>query len=488
MPVISLPFANGFYLSESLPVSHQEAINLYPNVVQAQALNQEVLFPTPGLVQITADQGVGDEVNRGAHVMDGVPYFVNGNTLYRLDRAFDAALNETLSTTSLGTIEGSGRVWMADNGTQLCVLVPGGKGYIYTSSSGSLVEITDADFRASGDPQAVVFIDGYFLFTTDEKKHIVSALNDGLSYNALDFGSAEADPDEIVAPIVFRNQLFIGGSQTIEAFQNIGGADYPFQRTGIFIEKGISAPFAAVNANDTFLFIGAGKNESPAIWELQGNSVGKVSTTAIDKILQELTAEELAECFAWSYAQSGAYFVGFVLPTTVLVYDVIAQRWHERKSYIVDYNQTPQTVRNRVNSVVQAYGRVLVGDSQDGRIGEFDRDTYTEYGEAIVRRFTTPPVTNNTRPFFVPWLELTIESGVGNADAPDPYITMYQSKDGRTWSDGIKRRMGKVGEYTKRCIWRRLGRIPRHVVYRFDVSDPVKFVAIQLVAEIEGED
>ena len=53
-----------------------------------------------------------------------------------------------------------------------------------------------------------------------------------------------------------------------------------------------------------------------------------------------------------------------------LVYDVITQRWHERKSVV-----NAQDIRWRVNSLVTAYGRILVGDSQDGRIGRSEEHT-----------------------------------------------------------------------------------------------------------------
>ena len=483
MAVITLPIANGFYVSDSLPISAQECVNWYPNIVQAPALNQETLLGTPGTELLTTS-GLVQQSNRGAWVLDEIPYFVNGNSLYRLERVVSGT-EEVFSVVNLGTIEGSGRVSLADNGTQLCILVPDGKGYIFTSDPDTLTEITDPDFRANGEPQQVVFIDGYFVFTTDSKKFIISALNDGLSYNALDFGTAEADPDDIVAPIVFRNQLFIGGSETLEAFQNVGGADFPFQRTGLFIQKGIDAAFSVVVSNDTFMFIGGGQNESPAIWSLQGNTVQKISTTAIDSILQRFTDDEIQESFSWSYAQKGAYFVGFALPTTTLVFDTITGRWHERKSQLRDSDGTSVIFRSRINSLVQAYGKVLVGDSQDGRIGSLDIDIFTEYGQPLIRRISTQPFQNNMQAFMVPWIELTMEAGVGNDDASDPQIRMDRSVDGgKTFKDDRTRAIGKRGEYERRTIWRRVGRAARFEIFRFTLSDPVKPVIIQLTADV----
>lgn len=469
MPKVTLPIANGYYQSDSLPISAQECINLYPNIAQAPALNQETLFGTPGLVQVASASDI--DTCRGAHEMNGVPYFVIGGHLYSM------ASDYTL--TQIDVIAGTGRVSMADNGTQLLVLVPGGNGYIYNHVTDTFAQITDADFTANGNPQQVVFIDGYFCLTTDSKKFIVSALNDGLSYNALDFGTAESDPDEIVAPIVFKNQLFIGGSQTIEAFQNIGGADFPFQRTGLFLSKGISSPFSIQSIQDTFVFVGAGANESPAIWALSGNSVAKISTTAIDKELSALTENQVADIYSWAYAEKGAYFVGFALPGTTLVYDTISQRWHERKSYV-----DGSLGAYRVNALVRAYNQLWAGDLVDGRIGRLSQEVYTEYGTEIRRSIVTQPFQNNMESFVLPELELTVESGVGNSDAMDPKVGLERSTDGKLWSDARYRSIGKTGEYNRRVIWNRNGRASRFELFRFSMSEPVKPVFIQMTADI----
>ena len=167
---IEIPVSNGFYVFGSLPISHQECTNWIPIIPEVPTQSQRSLIGTPGITQIATSGSTGDDINRGAHVMAGVPYVVNGAVLYRLNRTVVAGV-ETFTLTSLGGIEAGGRVSMEDNGTQLMILVPGGKGYIYTVASG-LLEITDADFRASGEPQYIVFIDGYFACSTDSKKWV----------------------------------------------------------------------------------------------------------------------------------------------------------------------------------------------------------------------------------------------------------------------------------------------------------------------------
>lgn len=455
---------------------------MYVHINQGGGLSPESLFGTPGALQL-ATSGIDQQVNRGSHVMDGIPFFVNGSSLYRLDRTVGPQGGESFSLTILGTVEGEGRVSMADNGTQLCILSPGGKGYIYNESA-IFEEIIDGDFRANGNPQHVIFIDEYFLFTTDTKKFIVSALNDGLSYNALDFGTAAADPDAIVAPVVNNNQLYICGSETIEVFRNQGGANFPFVRVeGGAISTGAFAAFSIQSSADTFFFIGGSENDAPSAYVLSGGGVSIISTDAIDGLLAELSEDQIENVFGWHYSQNGSFFVGWTLPTTTIVYDLTAKRWHERKSFAV-VNNVAEEFRWRANSVTKGYGRILVGDALDGRVGELDLDHFDEYGQNIIRVVSTLPFSNLGSSIRVPSIELTVESGVGNATDPDPLISFDWSKDGKTYTDKRERSFGRIGDFIRRLIWRRNGRFPRMAVFRFTSSDKVKQVWIKLKANI----
>lgn len=478
---VEVPLGGGYYVSDSLPLSNQRCLNLYVDRPQAAALSEAILKGTPGLTQI-ATSGVINQINRGSHVKEGKPYFLNGETLYRLDKTIDSAGADVFTLVALGIIPGNSRCSFADNGSQLLVLVPGGNGYIINESAGTVFQqITDLDFTTTnGKPQYVVYIDSFFVVTTDAKKIIKSSSNDGLIWSALDFTSAEADPDAIVAPIVVKNKLTITGTETIEGFDNLGLSGFPFQRNGLFVQKGCFAPQSLVNINDGFMFIGGGVDESPAIWTLNGSTPQKVSTTAIDEMLQSFSQAEINASFAFSYAQSGAYFVEFSLPTITFVYDVISKVWHERESKYVDSTGAIQTVRHRVNSIVTAYGRVLCGDSLDGRIGVLDLDVYTEYTNPIIRAFSLSPFADLGSSMSLNSIELTTESGVGNVEKPDPEVRMRTSIDGKTFNDPISAPLGKIGEYNIRQIWRRLGRFPRFGVLMFEFSDPCKFRALKL--------
>jgi hypothetical protein len=482
--MINIPL-DGQYQSDSLSISNQLNINCYINIPQTQSFSQANLFGTAGVKEISTT-GLVRQQNRGSHVKNGKPYFVNGETLYRQDLATVAGV-EVFTNVALGAISGTSRVSMSDNGTQLMVLIPGGNGYIVNEAASPVFQqITDVDFTANGAPQYVVFVDSFFVVTTDSKKFIKSASNDGLSWNALDFGTAESDPDNIVAPIVSNNRLYIGGSEGTEEFQNTGAGGFPFQRTGLFIPKGVFAPLSMIDIGNTYMWIGGGTNEEAAIWQLVGSNPVKVSNTAIDSKIQKFSQDDIKAAFAYSFSKNGQTFVGFTFPQLTIEYNIISNKWNERKSQIINSKGITESIRWRVNSLVTAYGRLIVFDSQDGRIGELDADTYTEYDRVIIRKFSTFTIFNDESSFTIPEIELTMESGVGNAAQPNPRIRLSTSRDDKKFNDPIPRYVGAEGDNEKRQIWKRAGRFPRMCICLFEFSDPCKFAVLKLGMRIRG--
>ena len=484
---VEISLGNGFYESESLPISNQQLVNAYVNLPQAPALTNANLFGSSGLKQLTTT-GQIKQVNRGSDVRQDVPFFLNGEELYRVIRTVNTDGSESFGAQSVGTIPGATRASFANNGNQLMILVPGGNGYIYDETLiPEFQQITAPGFTANGNPLQVIFIDSYFVCVTDEDKIIRSDSNDGLTWNSLLFGSAEADPDRVTSIGTDRNTIFVGGSETIELFDVVPVGDFNIQRIeGATVPKGVFAPFSLIEVDKRMMWCGGGANESPAIWRLDGTQPVKVSTTAIDSLLQTFTQEEIQEAFAYKYAQRGAYFVAFSFPSITIEFNTITGRWNERESQIVNSKGVTVTVRNRINSLVTAYGRIMVGDGIDGRIGELSPDVYTEYEQPLLRRFSTQPLYNQGDNISISMVELQTESGVGNEAQPDPEIRMSYSEDGKSFSDPVPEPLGKIGEYNARQVWRGLGRFDRFAVLLFEFSDPVKFVASNLIVKIKA--
>jgi len=481
MARLPLPLGFSFYQSESAPFSSQRCVNWIPVVAESAALNTRALFQPPGLKQLV-NLSLG--VNRGSLAMKEIPYFVNGNSLL--------SMSATNVITNHGTIAGSGNVSLATSGQYLVIVVPGGNAYAYNNVDNTLNQITDPDFRTS---DTVVFKDGYFVFSSsDGTVFFNSLLNNPFSYDALDFGTAEISGDRIVALHVNHNELFVIGLDTIELFQNVGGAGFPFQRIpGANIQKGAHAKFSPVEFDNTFCFVGGGLNEQTAIWKVTGSSSAqKISSDAIDKEIQRFNKAEIEASFSMTYARHGQFFAIFTFESTriasrTFVYNATASAYMQSNIWFelqtgVDDN------RFRVQSIVQAYGKLLVGDQSTGIIGELDTDTLDYYGEEITTFSITSPFSENGMALFAGEFEATLQSGVGltSGQGSDPKIRMSFSDDGgRTFSDEFSRSIGKIGEYGHRSIWRQQGRFPVSRMIKLKITDKVRANLIRLAATPE---
>ena len=480
MPRVSVPIPLGSYQSPSQTMSIQRCINWIPVVTEKAALNKTALFQPSGVVErIQTGFGAG----RGSHVMKGVPYFVVGNTL--------VSFNENNTINTHGTITGTVRVAMADNGTNLVIVVPGGDAYAFNNTTDVLTQVTDPDFQLS---DSVSFYRGFFVFTTtDGKQLFVSNLNAPLTFDALDFGSAEGDPDRIVTQVVDHDELKIIGAKTTEVFRSIQTPDFPLQIIpGAFTQKGAHTKYGVIKFDNTYMFIGGGENELTAIWRQTSNaSAVKVSTDAVDNEIQKFNEDEIASAFTMTFSKKGQFFAVFSflsnrIPGKTFVYNGTASAlsgssvWFEFQTGVTDNSW-------RINSIVKAYGRLYCGDAIDGRIGELVEDVYTEYDNEVLRQAASQPFSSNDLSIFAGEIEATFQSGVGLTigQGSNPVVRMDFSDDGRTFSNEFSRFIGKVGEYGHETVWRRQGRIPKFRTIRFTITDPVNANLIKIASTPE---
>lgn len=458
---MEIPFVGGAYTSRSPNLDAQQCINFYPVLDQEGGKSVSALYGTPGL-KLFRNLNKAAPV-RGLHVMDDKLYAVCGNTLYEIPK--NAPLEAKSST--LDTL--TGHVWMADNGTQL-MIVDGSYGYIY--QSGTLTKISDTDFPT---PSSLTYQDGYFIVTKADSDEIyISALNDGTSWAALDFASAEGKPDDATAVLSDHRELWIFGDETTEVFYNSGDSDFPFERIqGAFIEAGIGAPASPAKGDNTVFWL----DQYGRVLRAEGYTPRVVSTRQIEYQISRYST--ISDAIGYVYTQEGHVFYVLTFPTAnaTWVYDITTGFWHERRSY---QEGSYTDGRHRSNCYAFFDNKPIVGDYVNGKLYELDLDTYTDDGNTIKSIRAAQTIHNDRKFIFFHSLEIEFEAGVGLAtgQGSDPQAILDWSDDGgHTWSNEHWRSMGKIGEYTKRAIWRRLGR-SRNRIFRVTITDPVKRVII----------
>jgi hypothetical protein len=448
-------FAIQSYKSRALPFSAQRCVNYFAEAAPKDTKSPVVLYNTPGTKAFAS--GLNGAV-RGSKVMGGVLYIVAGNTVY--------SVNSAGTATSLGTIDSTaGNVGMAVNraSPQELAIVDGTSGWTYDTSAG-LVKITDGDFLAA---DTVTFQDGYFIFNeANTSRFFISNLDDGTAYTATDFAEAEGSPDEVVAVFSNHRELWVFGEETTEIYFNSGASDFPFERiNGAYLERGCAAAFSIAADDNTLFWLG----DDGVVYRADGYTPKRISTHAMEEEIRKFST--WSDAVAHFHTMSGHKFFTLTFPTgqATFVYDVSTGLWHERESFEKRYW--------RATTYAWVYGKHIVGDAFQGRLGELDMDTFTDYSGTMQGILQGPPVAGDRKRIFHRVFEVDIESGVGatSGDNSDPQMWLDWSNDGgRTYTVRKPRQsMGKTGAYGQRLRWKQLGQA-RQRIYRLTVADGVK--------------
>ncbi len=462
-------FATESYQSRNLPLSAQRCVNMFWERQKPEAKSQVPLFGVPGM---TAFATCGTGPVRGMWVMNNGLYVVSGENFY--------AVAENGIATQIGTgIFGNRPVAMSDNGSQI-VIVNGSNGWVYDAVNGLNKIINQAFYPAN----TVTFFDDYFIFDrADTNQWFISNLLDGTSYNGLDFASVDASSKPIVGIAQNVQLLYIFSQDHFEVWYDAGTADFPFMRyTGGVVWRGCAAPLTLCKSDMAIFFLG----DDLSFYMLKGNEPVRVSTHPIDAIIKDEPDIEKAFCF--TYSLEGHKFINLTLPTSkvTLVFDATTQVWHERKSW--DSNKV-DLGRWRANCCVDAYGETMLGDAYDGVVSKLDWSVYTERGNTIQALLHSSPFHSDKQRVFIPRLELDMETGTGltTGQGSDPQVMLRISRDGgKTWGHlQPGRSLGKIGEFTKRLRWLRLG-VAYVWVFEITISDNVRrnFIAAHVDQEV----
>jgi len=460
-----IPFALQSYRHRDLQVSAQRIINFFPEAQPADAKARVVLLPTPGLATFVA---IAAGPVRGMREMNGALFVVVGTGVFRVTVA--------RTVTFLGLIADGGPVTMDHNGTQMAICTPDtGQGWVATTST--VTQITDPDFVGVS---SVACVDGYMVWSrSNSTQFVISALRDALAYDALDFASAEGSPDNLVAVRRVGRELWLFGESSIEIWNNVGAADFPFLRiSGAFIERGCAARNSIASRLGVPFWLG----EDRVVYRGEGfTAPTRISTHAIEQQIGGYAT--VSDARGWVYEQEGHVFYVLTFPSAgeTWVYDLSTGLWHERES--------EGFATWRCVTGANVFGGVIAAgqDTEGASLFVIDPTSSTEDGAQIIRTATGTCIHSEGRPVTFTRLQAEFRTGVGlpNGQGSNPQAFLSWSDDGgNTWSDEVWRTLGAVGGYRTEVEWNRLGR-GRERVFRLQIADPVR--AALLAVNVEAE-
>lgn len=428
----------------------QRAVNLYMS--QVEGIGEDlpaVLESAPGLDVFLAITG---KDLRGQYNANGRWFVAAGDSLYEVYTDATSVWRGTLASAS-------GPVGMKSGRDQL-VIVDGPNGYVFRLLTNTFAQITDPDWRGSN---WVDELDGYFIFADpNSDQFYLSAIDDATALDALDFSSADAQPDNIITHRVRKRELHLFGALSVEIWIDSGDADFPLTRyNSTPIDVGIVGEGAVCLAADSLCWVGQTDRGRGYVYEMQGHQPVRISTQAVEQALA--SSSDLSLCTMWSYHVDGGEFVGINAPgmQTTWVYDFSTRQWHERGQLIDgDWHPWPANFITHVDGAQYAGW----GDT----IYRLNPESYAIAGTGLARERTWPHlVAPSLEPVSYRGLEVACTTGSGGT------MTLEVSNDGGyTFGPPLLRSLGADGRWMQRVRWLMLG-AARDRVFRLRCTDAV---------------
>jgi hypothetical protein len=403
----------------------------------------------------------------------------------------------TSGTLKIGqTIEGSG----VTDGTIIKAFGTGSGGAgTYTVSASQTVSSTtiyalnwtvlpstDGAFEGGG---TVDISDNYFVYNKPQSQlwaasDLLSPITDPLS-----FASKDGSPDDLVAIIVDRREVYLLGEMSSEAWLDVGSVPFPFQRIqGSSTQQGIAAAYSCARVGNSFAYVSKNNRGEATIVQMNGYIPQRISTHAVETTL---VGQDVSDAIAWTYQLEGheTYVVTFPSIGTnglTWAYDITTGLWHK---WLYTNNQN-EYERHRGNCCAFFNQQVLLGDYENGKLYRLSLSQYTDDGQLIRRLRRCPHITTDLQRQYFAELQIQFQPGVGLpvGQGQDPQAMLRWSDDGGfTWSNENWVTIGKQGQYFTRAMWRRLG-FARDRIFEVVVTDPIKAVIVSANLKAEAGD
>lgn len=491
---MEIPFCGQTYSDKTLNANAQRSINLYPfNSPTDQNPHRVIMYPTPNYY--LARSAIAGNL-RGLITINNNLYFVAGNTFYQFTPASSTAPLLTQGTiTNLGTLNtASGSCSIVTNSVQIAIS-DGINGYVYNTNTNVFSTIsTSGAFPATGVTN-FTFQDTFIIAANNNSRTvIVSNALDATTWNALAIDSITSYPDNIVAVFSDGIQLYVFGPKFTEVQYDAGTFPYPFAKVqGVLIKAGCAAANSITLVGNTIMFLASDIAGKAYVAALVGYATRPISTAPINEQFERYS--KVSDAFAFTYREGDDQFYVITFPTAGKTWavNIKTNQWHERQ-----YNGA----QDLVTYYVTWNGLHVVSDSS-GNLYLMSQDyppTGETFSSVIVPspRIRTCQTSIGENTLFIDELKVIMEEGLLDANMQSygvdiakyagnnpPQVTLEVSRDGgHIWHNVGQRPMGKMGEYLKRLIWRKLGRFRDYATFRLTLTDSVRTYILGAKAKV----
>ena len=456
--------------SKSAIVTAQRRLNCYYEITADAEKNTVVIYGTPGLTLVAAFTFH----IRGALVIGSVVYISEGPYVTKADLSF------TKTTLSGSIPNNTSEVSMSSNATQL-VIVDGVGGYISTLPNGAISTISS---NFPNGATTITYVGGYFVVEKPATSQFwVSNLNDGTTWQALQFASAISSANPLVAVDSDHGTLILFGPTYIE-YQYLSGATFPFSPIqGSTQQWGLAAKFSRAKIDNTLIFLAQNLQGQYQVMQMDLRSSyapQRISNSDIENMIAGLASP--ADAIALSYMIDGhsMYQLTFQSAKRSIMYDCSTGIWNETQTGVA-------TTGRHIGDLSFTLGaNTYLTDYTLANVYKVDTTNYTDNGVPIKRLLRSKHLGDGNE-FSIDEVFFDMETGVGlqRGQGNDPQLMLDISKDGgRTFGYQRFIPLGKVGQYAAPRVCVRRVANGRDIVLQLSMTDPVKFVLARASANI----
>lgn len=427
--------------------------NYYYERSPANLEDQVSLKPRPRL-KAFAMAGAGPQrgLFRKDGVLGGAILALSAANLFNLGQGDDETLIQD-------DIQGDRR--LSAEGTADVVMLCAGA-TPYTTDGVTLSTVTMPDGHIAN---AVGYLAGRFLLASELGRFYWTDVG-GIAVSALDYATAESQPDGMMTLLVIGDVLWLFGRTSLEGWQPTGDVDLPFQRIvgrifGIGVTGYETVQKLNVGGIDTACWVGTDRR----VYRMNPNPQ-KISDAAMDERLQRVTDPEGLTSSGWNW--NGHDFYCLHIPGEgSWAYDLSTELWDEVTSY----------GRSLFRGAVSATGpnaQPLLGDETTGDIWEMSEDDRTDGADPVLFEFTglleVPSAAIRLEN-----ISLDLSTGLNPDPEADPVMQMAMSGDlGETYGPDFTQPLGRTGERYNVAAWSQLGMLERPgKVIRWRTTEPL---------------
>lgn len=265
------------------------------------------------------------------------------------------------------------------DGTQIMVRL-GTAGYKLNPANQTLTKITNVNYPKL-TVRGCVYLDGVFYVMQKDGTINGSDDEDCTTWNALNFITAEFEPDQGIALSKYNNYIVAFGQWTTQMFWDAanptGSALSPVENGVILI--GCASANSVAQIESTVLWIAQRKGQGSSFQKgrfvamLEGQSYVQVSTPDVDRILDNDDLAIVYSCVG-SFGGHNFYILGLGTTGVSLVYDMTQKFWYV-------WTRTASGVAKSVSALAQSAG-VATATSASHGFSDGDPITIAGAGQA----------------------------------------------------------------------------------------------------------